>query len=168
MSATDDLLDKNAAYAEERGPREMAAPPSLKVAVLACMDARLDPARILGIAEGEAHVIRNAGGVVTSDALRSLAISQHLLGTREVILMHHTDCGMMTFTDEEFSDRMDAETGQRPSWVAGSFRDLDGDVRESIRRIKENPFVPEKSHVRGFVFDVKTGLLREVHEDDGS
>jgi carbonic anhydrase len=130
--------------------------------VLACMDARLDPARILGLAEGDAHVIRNAGGVVSDDALRSLAISQNLLGTEEIVLIHHTDCGMLTFTDEEFASRLEDETGERPEWPVHTFDDLEQNVRDSIERIRSSPFVPHTDKVRGFVYEVETGRLREV------
>jgi carbonic anhydrase len=136
--------------------------PRRKLAVLACMDARLDPARVLSLAEGDAHVIRNAGGVVTHDALRSLAISQHLLGTEEIVLIHHTDCGMLRITDEEFAERLERETGSRPEWRAHAFPDLEQAVRDGIERIKESPFVPRTDSVRGFVYEVETGRLREV------
>jgi carbonic anhydrase len=161
MSVTDDLLTNNAAYAESfSGPLPL--PPSKHVAVLACMDARLDVYRALGLGEGEAHVIRNAGGVVTEDEIRSLAISQRLLGTKEIILIHHTDCGMLTFTDDEFKASIAAETGIKPAWSAESFSDIDADVRQSLARIAASPFIPVKDSVRGFVFDVATGALREV------
>jgi carbonic anhydrase len=137
-------------------------PPAKGVAVLACMDARVDPYGILGLAEGDAHVIRNAGGAVTDDAIRSLAISQHLLGTSEIILIHHTDCGMLTFTDDQFKDMLEQEAGARPSWAVETFTDLDQDVRDSIARVKSSPFVPRRDGVRGFVYDVKDGTLREV------
>jgi carbonic anhydrase len=143
-------------------PTDSPAAPAKKLAVIACMDARLDPARILGLEEGDAHVIRNAGGVVTDDEIRSLSISQHLLGTEEIVLIHHTDCGMLTISDEEFADRLEAETGERPHWRAHSFNDLDENVRDSIRLIKESPFVPRTDSVRGYVYDVRTGELREV------
>ena len=136
--------------------------PSRNLAVLACMDARLDPARVLGLEEGDAHVIRNAGGVVSDDALRSLAISQNLLGTEEIVLIHHTDCGMLTFTDDEFAGKLEQETGERPDWPVHTFRDLEQNVRESIERIKSSPFVPNTDKVRGFVYEVETGRLREV------
>jgi carbonic anhydrase len=136
--------------------------PSRNLAVLACMDARLDPARVLGLEEGDAHVIRNAGGVVSDDALRSLAISQNLLGTEEIVLIHHTDCGMLTFTDDEFARKLEQETGERPAWPVHTFRDLEQNVRESIERIKSSPFVPRTDRVRGFVYEVETGRLREV------
>jgi carbonic anhydrase len=136
--------------------------PARKLAVLACMDARLDPAKVLGLAEGDAHVIRNAGGVVSDDALRSLAISQNLLGTEEIILIHHTDCGMLTFTDEEFAAKLEDETGQRPEWRAHAFADLEQNVRDSVERLKSSPFVPRTDKVRGFVYEVETGRLREV------
>src|ERR1700743_3899439 len=136
-------------------------PPSKHVAVVSGMDARLDVYRLLGIKEGEAHVIRNAGGVVTDDAIRSLATSQRLLGTKEIILIHHTDCGMLTFTDDDFKRSIQDDTGIKPAWSAEAFSDLDDDVRQSIARIKASPFVPNTDSVRGFVFDVATGRLRE-------
>ncbi|SHE50516.1 beta-class carbonic anhydrase [Streptoalloteichus hindustanus] len=161
MSVTDELLANNAAYAATfSGPLPL--PPAKRIAVLACMDARLNVYGALGLREGEAHVIRNAGGVVTDDEIRSLAISQRLLGTREILLIHHTDCGMLTFTDEDFRTSIQREIGIRPPWSAESFPDLDADVRQSINRIKASPFVPHRDAVRGFVFDVATGRLREV------
>jgi carbonic anhydrase len=161
MSVTDEYLVNNARYAEGfSGPLPM--PPSRQVAVVACMDARLNVYAILGAGEGEAHVIRNAGGVVTDDEIRSLAISQRLLGTSEIILIHHTDCGMLTFTDDDFKRSIQEETGIKPPWSAEAFGDLDEDVRQSIARIKASPFIPHKDSVRGFVFDVATGKLNEV------
>jgi carbonic anhydrase len=161
MSVTDDLLANNARYAETfTGPLPL--PPAKHLAVVACMDARLDVHRILGLDEGDAHVIRNAGGVVTEDEIRSLAISQRLLGTTEIILIHHTDCGMLTFTDDGFKADIQAETGIKPPWAAEAFTDLDADVRQSIARIRTSPFVPHTDAVRGFVFDVATGKLDEV------
>ena len=161
MTVTDDLLANNAEYAASfSGPLPM--PPGKGVAVLACMDARLDVYRLLGLQEGEAHVIRNAGGVVTDDAIRSLTISQRLLGTTEVVLVHHTDCGMLTFTDDTFKADIQSDTGIKPHWSAEAFSDLEQDVRQSIARIKTSPFVPNKDSVRGFVFDVGTGKLTEV------
>jgi carbonic anhydrase len=161
MSVTDDYLRNNAAYAGQfGGPRPL--PPAKGTAVVACMDARLNVYAILGLAEGDSHVIRNAGGVVTDDGIRSLAISQRLLGTTEIILIHHTDCGMLTFTDDQFKRSIQDETGIKPAWAAESFTDLDEDVRQSIARIKASPFIPHKSSVRGFVFDVGTGKLTEV------
>jgi carbonic anhydrase len=161
MSVTDDLLANNARYAESfEGPLPL--PPAKKLAVVACMDARLNVYDILGLGEGESHVIRNAGGVVTDDEIRSLAISQRLLGTEEIILIHHTDCGMLTFTDDEFKKSIQDETGIKPEWAAESFPDLDEDVRQSINRIKASPFIPKTDSVRGFVFDVATGKLNEV------
>ncbi|MFN2478469.1 MAG: beta-class carbonic anhydrase [Pseudonocardiaceae bacterium] len=161
MSVTDDLLANNARYAETfSGPLPM--PPGKHVAVVACMDARLDVYRVLGLNEGEAHVIRNAGGVITDDEIRSLAISQRLLGTQEIILIHHTDCGMLTFTDDQFKKSIQDETGIKPPWAAEAFPDLDEDVRQSIARIKASPFVPKTDSIRGFVFDVATGKLNEV------
>jgi carbonic anhydrase len=162
MSATDELLANNESYAASFDKGDLAIPPAKKVAVIACMDARLNVFGLLGIGEGDAHVIRNAGGVVTDDEIRSLAISQRLLGTEEIILIHHTDCGMLTFTDDAFKAQIEADTGIRPSWAAEAFADLDGDVRQSIARIKASPFIPRKNSVRGFVYDVETGQLREV------
>jgi carbonic anhydrase len=161
MSKTDEFLENNRRYAESFAG-QLPMPPSAGVAVVACMDARLNVYGILGLAEGQAHVIRNAGGVVTDDEIRSLAISQRLLGTSEVILIHHTDCGMLTFTDDGFKASIEKETGIKPAWAAEAFADLDEDVRQSIRRIKTSPFIPHTSSVRGFVFDVATGKLREV------
>jgi carbonic anhydrase len=161
MSATDDYLANNARYAESfSGPLPL--PPSRHVAVVACMDARLNVYAILGLQDGEAHVIRNAGGVVTDDEIRSLAISQRLLGTREIILIHHTDCGMLTFTDDDFKRTIQDETGVKPAWSAEAFPDLHEDVRQSVARIQASPFIPHKDAVRGFVFDVATGKLNEV------
>ncbi len=161
MTITDDLLANNEKYAADfTGPLPL--PPSKHVAVLACMDARLNVYGALGLQEGEAHVIRNAGGVVTDDEIRSLAISQRLLGTREIVLIHHTDCGMLTFTDDDFRQTLIDETGVEPGWTAESFTDLDDDVRKSVSRIKASPFIPLTDDVRGFVFDVATGRLREV------
>jgi carbonic anhydrase len=161
MTATDELLANNERYAESfAGPLPL--PPSRHLAVVACMDARLNVYAILGLGEGEAHVIRNAGGVVTDDEIRSLTISQRLLGTREIVLIHHTDCGMLTFTDDDFKASIQKDTGIKPEWAAEAFPDLDEDVRQSIARIKASPFIPHKESVRGFVFDVATGRLREV------
>jgi carbonic anhydrase len=161
MSVTDELLANNAVYAQTfSGPLPL--PPAKHVAVLACMDARIDVYRVLGLHEGEAHVIRNAGGVVTDDEIRSFAISQRLLGTTEIVLIHHTDCGMLTFTDEEFRSSIEQDTGVRPHWHSEAFGELEEDVRASIKRITDSPFVPDTSSVRGFVFDVATGRLTEV------
>ncbi len=161
MSVTDELLANNKRYAESfSGPLPLS--PAKHVAVLACMDARLNVYGALGLADGDAHVIRNAGGVVTDDEIRSLAISQRLLATREIILIHHTDCGMLTFTDDEFKAGIHAETGIKPAWSAESFGDLEADVRQSMARIKTSPFIPHTDAVRGFIFDVATGLLSEI------
>jgi carbonic anhydrase len=162
LTETDTLLRNNEAYASSFDKGDLPLPPGRKVAVLACMDARLDPARALGLEEGDAHVIRNAGGVASDDALRSLAISQHLLGTEEIVLLHHTDCGMLKFTDEDFAEKMAAETGVRPEWRTLSFTDLDEAVRKTLERIRESPFIPRTDKVRGFVYEVETGRLREV------
>ncbi|GAA4027212.1 carbonic anhydrase [Allokutzneria multivorans] len=161
MSVTDELLANNATYAAGfSGPLPL--PPAKHVAVLACMDARLNVYGALGLNEGESHVIRNAGGVVTEDEIRSLAISQRLLGTKEIILIHHTDCGMLTFSDVDFRNGIQDETGIKPAWSSEAFEDLETDVRQSIARIKASPFIPHKDSVRGFVFDVATGRLNEV------
>lgn len=161
MSVTDEYLANNADYAKNfNGPLPL--PPSRQVAVIACMDARMNVYGILGLKDGEAHVIRNAGGVVTDDEIRSLAISQRLLGTREIILIHHTDCGMLTFTDDEFKRDIQSETGIKPEWAAESFPDVAEDVRQSLRRIENSAFVTKHTSLRGFVFDVATGKLSEV------
>ncbi len=162
MSSTDQLIDNARGYAADFDKGELPLPPGKKVAVLACMDARLDPARLLGLEEGDAHVIRNAGGVVDEDAIRSLTISQNLLGTEEIVLIHHTDCGMLTFTDEELAGRLESETGQRPEWTAHAFSDLEQDVREGVEAIRTSPFVPRTDSIRGFVYEVESGELREV------
>jgi len=162
MTVTDELLRNNEAYASSFDKGDLPLPPAKKVAVLACMDARLNPYGALGLKEGDAHVIRNAGGVVTEDEVRSLAISQRLLGTEEIILVHHTDCGMLTFTDDQFKRQIQDEVGIKPAWAAEAFEDLDEDVRQSIARIKASPFIPKKHSVRGFVYDVSNGRLREI------
>jgi carbonic anhydrase len=162
MSTTDELLANNEAYVASFDKGDLPLPPAKKIAVVACMDARLNVYEMLGLHEGDAHVIRNAGGVVTDDEIRSLAISQRLLGTEEVILIHHTDCGMLTFTDDDFKKSIQDETGIKPEWAAEAFPDLDGDVRQSIARIKASPFIPRKDSVRGFVYEVESGRLREV------
>ncbi|WP_433826583.1 beta-class carbonic anhydrase [Actinoplanes sp. CA-015351] len=162
MSVTDELLANAERYSATFDKGDLPLPPAKRVAVLACMDARLNPYGILGLTEGDAHVIRNAGGVVTADELRSLAISQRLLGTVEIILIHHTDCGMLTFTDDEFKASIEREVGIKPPWSAEAFPNLDADVRQSIRRILDDPFIPAKQSVRGFVYDVQTGKLREI------
>jgi carbonic anhydrase len=162
MSVTDQLLQNAEQYAANFDKGDLPLPPATKVAVVACMDARLNPYGILGLSEGDAHVIRNAGGVVTDDEIRSLAISQRLLGTEEIILIHHTDCGMLTFRDDDFKRQVQDDTGIKPEWAAEAFPDLDEDVRQSIARIKASPFVPNKDSIRGFVYEVETGRLREV------
>lgn len=162
MSVTDQYLANNRLYEANGGKGPLPMPPSQHVAVIACMDARLDVYRILGAREGETHVIRNAGGVVSDDALRSLVISQRLLGTREIVLIHHTDCGMLTFTDEDLRAKIASEVGQRPGFAFLAFDDLERDVREGMERIRTSPFLPHRDAVRGFVFDVATGKLREI------
>jgi carbonic anhydrase len=162
VSVTDELLANNEAYSASFDKGELPLPPAKKVAVVACMDARVNPYGALGLHEGDAHVIRNAGGVITENEIRSLAISQRLLGTEEIILIHHTDCGMLTFTDDEFKRSIQDDVGIKPAWAAEAFADLDEDVRQSIARIKASPFIPRKDSVRGFVYDVATGKLREV------
>ena len=162
MAELDTMLEANAKYAAGFAQGGLDMPPARAVAIVACMDARLHPAKFLGLNEGDAHVIRNAGGVITDDEIRSLAISQRLLGTSEIILIHHTDCGMLTFTDDGFKASIEEETGLKPAWSPEAFGDLDADVRQSIARIKASPFIPRKDSVRGFVFDVATGKLNEV------
>jgi carbonic anhydrase len=163
MSITDELLANNDAYAASFDKGDLPMPPGKKLAIVACMDARLNVYGMLGLQEGDAHVIRNAGGVVTDDEIRSLAISQRLLGTEEIVLIHHTDCGMLTFTDDDFKQSIEADTGIKPEWAVEAFADLDKDVRQSIARIKASPFIPNKSSVRGFVYEVESGRLREVN-----
>jgi carbonic anhydrase len=162
MTITDELLQNNARYADGFDQGDLPMPPAKGIAVVACMDARLHVSKILGLDEGDAHIIRNAGGAVTDDAIRSLAISQRLLGTREIVLIHHTDCGMLTFTDDEFRRQIQQDTGIRPEWAAEAFSDLDDDVRQSVARIEASPFIPRKDSVRGFVYEVESGKLREV------
>jgi carbonic anhydrase len=162
MTVTDELLANNAAYVAAFDKGDLPLPPGKKVAILACMDARLNVYGALGLHEGDAHVIRNAGGVVTDDEIRSLAISQRLLGTREIVLIHHTDCGMLTFTDDAFKRSIQQETGIKPEWAAEAFPDVDEDVRQSVARIQASPFIPHKDSVRGFVYEVETGRLREI------
>jgi carbonic anhydrase len=162
MSVTDELLRNAEQYADTFDRGDLPLPPAKRVAIVACMDARLNPYGLLGLEEGDAHVISNAGGVITDDEIRSLSISQRLLGTEEIILIHHTDCGMLTFDDGEFRRDIQRETGVKPEWSAETFDDLEDDVRQSIARIKASPFIPRKDNVRGFVYDVKSGKLREV------
>lgn len=162
MTQTDQLLKNNKSYAKNFKKGNLPLSPGRKVAVLACMDARLDIHKILGLDDGEAHVMRNAGGVATDDAIRSIIISQRLAGTEELILIHHTDCGMLMFKDDEIKEKIEKETGVRPAFAFEAFSDLDEDVSQSIGRIKASPFVPKKDKIRGFVYDVKTGRLREA------
>ena len=162
MSSTDNFLANSARYAEGFEKGDLPMPPAKRTAIVARMDARIDTGRLLGLEEGDAHVIRNAGGGVTDDVLRSLVISRRLLGTEEIIQIHHTDCGMVTFRDDAVKADIEAETGIRPSFALEAFSDPEEDVRQSIRRIKANPFVPVKNKIRGFVYDVKTGQLNEV------
>jgi carbonic anhydrase len=162
MTVTDELVANASRYAQAFDRGNLPMPPAKKVAVLACMDARLNVYGLLGLSEGDAHVIRNAGGVVTDDEIRSLAISQRLLGTTEIVLIHHTDCGMLTFGDEDFRLQIQADTGIKPEWAAEAFDDVDADVRQSVARITASPFIPHKDSVRGFVYDVESGKLREV------
>ena len=162
MSVTDDLLRNNEAYAEAFDKGDLPMPPAKKVAIVACMDARVNPYPIFGLELGDAHVIRNAGGVVTDDEIRSLAISQRLLGTEEIILIHHTDCGMLTFSDDELKAQIHEDVGLKPHFSMESFLDLEEDVRQSVARIQASPFIPHKESVRGFIYEVETGRLREV------
>jgi len=163
MSTTDALVAANAAYAASFDDGDLPIPPARNVAVVACMDARLDPTAILGLANGDAHVIRNAGGVITDDAIRSLVISQRLLGTTEIVLLHHTDCGMVTFTDDAVKAQITADVGIRPHFALEAFPDVHDDVRQSIARLRANPFIPHTDNVRGFVYDVADGTIEEVH-----
>ena len=165
MSAIDDALNSNSRYADGFDKGDLPLPPARGLAVVACMDARLDVHQIMGLAEGDAHVIRNAGGVVTDDAIRSLTISQRLLGTREIALIHHTDCGMLTFRDDDVKDAIEADTGLRPAFAMEAFPNLEADVRQSMARIAASPFIPHKDQVRGFVYDCATGSLNEVSAD---
>ncbi len=162
MTVTDELLANAANYTESFAKGHLPMPPARKIAIVACMDARLHVYELLGLEEGDAHVIRNAGGVITEDEIRSLAISQRLLATEEIVLIHHTDCGMLTFTDDDFKASIQAETGIKPPWAPESFSDVDADVRQSLARIQSSPFIPLKDNVRGFVYEVETGVLREV------
>ncbi|HEX6701592.1 MAG TPA: carbonic anhydrase [Gaiellaceae bacterium] len=162
MAVIDELIENAESYASTFDRGELPLPPARKVALVACMDARLNPYGLLGLHEGDAHVIRNAGGVITDDEIRSLSISQRLLGTEEIMLIHHTDCGMLTFADDDFRRQVQQDTGIKPEWAAEAFADLDEDVRQSIARIKASPFIPRKDKVRGFVYDVHDGTLREV------
>ena len=162
VSTIDELVENAKTYAEDFDKSDLPLPPARRIAIVACMDARLNVYGLLGLQEGEAHVIRNAGGMITDDEIRSLAISQRLLGTEEVMLIHHTDCGMLTFDDDEFRRTVQEQTGIKPEWAAEAFSDLDGDVRQSIARINASPFIPNKDSVRGFVYEVETGRLREV------
>ncbi|MEE9159321.1 MAG: carbonic anhydrase [Gammaproteobacteria bacterium] len=162
MSATDDFLAANQSYAKNFAKGGKPLPPAKKVAIVACMDARIETGRLLGLEEGDAHVIRNAGGVVTDDVIRSLAISQRLSGTTEIVLIHHTDCGMLTFKDDSLKAQIEEDTGLRPPFALEAFSHLEHDVRQSVRRIQSSPFVPHKDNIRGFVYDVETGRLNEV------
>lgn len=162
MVVTDELLANSTQYASDFDKASLPMPPGKKVAIVACMDARLNVYGALGLVEGDAHVIRNAGGVVTDDAIRSLVISQRLLGTEEIILIHHSDCGMLTFQDDDVKQAIHADVGIRPHFALEAFPHVEDDVRHSIARVLASPFIPHKDNVRGFVFDVKTGELNEV------
>ena len=164
MSSTDEFVANAERYAASFDKGDLPLPPAKHSAVVACMDARLNPYGVLGLSEGDSHVIRNAGGVVTDDVIRSLAISQRLLGTTEIVLIHHTGCGMLTFRDDEVKAQIEADTGIRPPFALEAFADLDSDVRQSVARIKASPFVPHKDSIRGFVYEVETGRLREVKD----
>ena len=163
MTVIDELLENATAYAQGLEKKGLAMPPAKRVAIVACMDARLNPYGLLGLSEGDAHVIRNAGGVISEDTIRSLAISQRLLGTEEIMLIHHTDCGMLSFHDDDFRNQIEQETGIKPAWAAEAFNDPETDVRQSIARLQTNPFIPHKEKIRGFVYQVETGRLREVN-----
>jgi carbonic anhydrase len=161
-TTVEELVRNNEAYADSFDKEDLPLPPAKKVAILACMDARLDVHRVLGLQQGDAHVIRNAGGVVTDDAIRSLMISQRLLATEEIMLIHHTDCGMLTFSDDELKAEVHEDIGVKPHFSLEAFDDLEEDVRQSIARIKTSPFIPRKTHIRGFIYDVHSGRLQEV------
>jgi carbonic anhydrase len=162
MSAIDDLLEHNRAFAASFAHGELDVRPSLRLAIVTCMDSRLDVFAALGLAHGQAHVLRNAGGVITDDVIRSLALSQRLLGTQEVALIHHTDCGLQMITDDGFRAELQETTGMTPSFAIESFTDVDADVRQSLARVRHSPFVPHRDRVRGFVYDVHSGVLREI------
>ena len=162
MSVIDEFLANNEAYAETFDKGSLPMPPAKQIALVVCMDARLETGALLRLAEGDAHVIRNAGGVVTDDVIRSLTISQRLLGTREIMLIHHTDCGMLTFKDDDLKQQILDDTGLKPQFAMEAFDDLDADVRQSMARVKASPYIPHKEQVRGFVFEVESGQLREV------
>jgi len=162
MSVIDEILEHNEAYVDQFAKGSLAMPPAKRLAVVICMDARLETGVLLKLVEGDAHVIRNAGGVVTDDVIRSLTISQRLLGTREIMLVHHTDCGMLTFTDHDLKQQILEDTGMKPPFAMETFEDLDADVRQSMARIHASPYIPNKDEVRGFVYDVESGHLREV------
>ena len=164
-STIDDLLANNRAYAASNEPIHLAVSPSRKLAIVTCMDSRIDVFAALGLGDGEAHILRNAGGVITDDVIRSLAISQRKLGTRDVMLIHHTDCGMQKLTDDGFRAELQAATGVAPAFAIESFVDPEADVRQSILRVLRSEFVPHRDAVRGFVYDVDTHLLREVTVD---
>jgi carbonic anhydrase len=162
MSVIDEILEHNEDYVEQFAKDSLPMPPAKRLAVVICMDARLETGVLLKLVEGDAHVIRNAGGVVTDDVIRSLTISQRLLGTREIMLVHHTDCGMLTFTDAQLKQQILDDTGLKPPFAMETFEDLDADVRQSMARINASPYIPHKDEVRGFVYDVESGHLREV------
>ncbi len=162
MTAIDDFLANNAAYADTFGKGSLPMPPAKQIAAVVCMDARMETGAMLGLSEGDAHVIRNAGGVVTDDVIRSLTISQRLLGTREIMLIHHTDCGMLTFKDADLKQAIFDDIGLKPPFAMEAFEDVDADVRQSLARVKASPYIPHKDQVRGFVFEVESGQLREV------
>ena len=163
MSQIDELLGNAEAYASRFENGDLPVAPARKLAVVTCMDSRIDLFRLLGLRVGDAHVIRNAGGIVTDDTIRSLSISQRKLGTEEIVLIQHTDCGLLAFTDEEYAAELEADTGKRPHWHAQAFTDLERSVRDSVERVRSSPFVPSTATVKGFVYEVETGRLREVH-----
>ena len=166
MDTIDQLLDNNRAFADSLADRHLSVEPSRQLAVVTCMDSRLDVFAALGLGDGEAHVLRNAGGVITDDVIRSLAISQRRLGTRDVMLIHHTDCGMQKLTDDGFRTELLETTGVAPAFAIESFKDAEENVRQSIRRVRTSPFIPHRDNVRGFVYDVDTHRLREIEVDE--
>ena len=165
MTQTDDLLANNARYASERFAGMRPLRPARAMAIVACMDSRMDLFEMLGLASGDAHVLRNAGGVITDDVIRSLVLSQRAMGTRTIVLIHHTDCGLSKVSEDELREQLEAETGFRPTWAFDAFRDPFEDVRQSIRRLRANPFVVHAEDIRGFVYEVETGRLHEVEQE---
>ena len=167
-ASTAELVERNRRYADRFDGGDLQVEPTRNLAVVACMDSRIDTFAVLGLGNGEAHIIRNAGGVITDDVIRSLCLSQRLLGTREIILVHHTDCGLQKVEENVFREELEAELGVKPWWSLETFSDPYQDTRQSIQRLLMTPFVPHKQHIRGFVYDITDGLLHEVRVDDAT